>query len=61
MERVLFQAGFIVGQVPLNSSNNLDDRVTFLQKTAKNNVCKLFGEYDHKSKSSWLIGEKARN
>lgn len=50
MGRDLFQIGFIIGQVPVNSFNNLDDRVTFLQETAKNKVCKLFGEYDHKSK-----------
>lgn len=50
MGRNLFQIGFIEGQVPLNSFNSLDDRVTFLQKTAKNKVCQLSGEYDHKSK-----------
>lgn len=50
MGKYLLQVGFIVGQVPLNSFSNLDVRVTFLQETAKNRPCKLFGEYDHKSK-----------
>jgi len=50
MGRDFFQIRFIIGQVSLNSFNCLDDRLIFLQQTAKNKVCKLFGEYDHKSK-----------
>lgn len=50
MGRDLFQIVFIIGQVPRNGLNNLDDIAAFLQETAKKKVCKHFGEHGHKSK-----------